>query len=154
MDNLAKQLRKDADAINADISPQLDTRIRASLEAVVQERPESTAPARKETARAPGFWWASSLTGIAAAVVLIVVVNTNTVETPDATLASNPETALQLPDLPRLPLKVEAAMTTSLLEQELENFQSDLQRAAKAVEEDVDRFIDRSEPEAEPAPTP
>ncbi|MEM1174596.1 MAG: anti-sigma factor [Pseudomonadota bacterium] len=159
MDNLAKQLRKDADAINAEVSPQLDSRIRASLEAVTQERPATPAPAR-ETARSPGFWWASSLTGIAAALVLIVVVNTNTVETTDSTVASNDEPVLQLPDLPRLPLNVEAAMTTSLLEQELENFQSDLQRAAKAVEDDVERIIDRGEPEPaetvqpEAAPTP
>ncbi len=152
MDNLAKQLRKDADAIKADISPQLDTRIRASLEAVVQDRPEAATPSRAEPARSPFFWWASSLTGVAAAVVLIVVVNTNTVDAPDTTLASSTEPTLQLPELPRLPLKVEAAMTTSLREQELENFQSDLQRAAKAVEEDVDRIIDRGEPEPEPAP--
>ncbi len=154
MDKLATQLRKDAEAITSEISPQLDTRIRASLQAVQQERPASPAPVRNETARSPGFWWASSLTGIAAAVVLIVVVNTNTVDTTDGTLANTAEPALQLPELPRLPLKVEAAMTTSLLEQELENIQSDLQRAAKAVEEDVDRIIDRGEPDEEATPAP
>ena len=152
MDNLAKKLREDADAIKADISPQLDSRIRASLEAVVQDRPDGPSPVRSEPARSPGFWWASSLTGIAAAALLIVVINTNTVDVQDTTTASNQDAVLQLPELPRLPLNVEAAMTTSLLEKELENFQSDLQRAAKAVEDDVDQIIDRRESEPEPTP--
>ncbi len=150
MDNLAKQLREDAAAINVDISPQLDTRIRASLESVTQEKPQPAT--RPERGRSSGFFLASSLTGLAAAVALIVIVNTNTVETTDSTMAGNSESALQLPELPRLPLRVEEAMTTTPLEQELQNFQSDLQRAAKAVEDDVERIIDRGEPEPETQP--
>ncbi|MEM9402090.1 MAG: hypothetical protein AAGA44_06270 [Pseudomonadota bacterium] len=144
MDNLAKRLRDDAEAIKADVSPQLESRIQASLEAVVQERPATVEAPRTE--RSALFWWASSLTGIAAATALILMVNTNTVDpVADNTVANQVEPALQLPELPRLPLKVEAAMTTTLLEQELENIQSDLQRAAKAVENDVDRIIDRGD---------
>ncbi len=152
MDNLAKQLREDAAAINVDVSPQLDTRIRASLESVTQERPQPAT--RPEPSRSSGFFLASSLTGLAAAVLVIVIVNTNTVETTDGTVADNSGSTLQLPELPRLPLHVEEAMTTSPLEQELQNFQSDLQRAAKAVEDDVERIIDRGEPGPEPETEP
>ena len=156
MDNLAKQLREDAAAINVDVSPQLDTRIRASLESVTQERPQPAT--RPEPGRSSGFFLASSLTGLAAAVLVIVIVNTNTVDTTDETMAGNSNSTLQLPQLPRLPLRVEEAMTAGPLEQELQNFQSDLQRAAKAVEDDVERIIDRGkagqgpEPESEPQP--
>ncbi len=152
MDKLAKQLRQDAAAINADVSPQLDTRIRASLESVTQERPQPAS--RPEPGRSSGFFLASSLTGLAAAVLVIVIVNTNTVETTDETMAGTNDAALQLPQLPRLPLRVEEAMTVSPLEQELQNFQSDLQRAAKAVEDDVERIIDRGEPGSEPESQP
>ena len=53
------------------ISEQLDDRIRASLENI--EPRKARQPERKP--RPPSFWWASSLTGVAAAIALIAIVN-------------------------------------------------------------------------------
>ena len=143
MDKLATQLRKDADDIHVEFSPQLDNRIRASLEAVEQARPPEP-----QVAQSPGFWWASSLTGLAAAVLVIMIVNSDSGPTPAETMAEDTgsDTALQLPELPAFPLKVEQAMTTSPLEQELTNIQSDLEKARQKVEEDVEKLVGSKEP--------
>ena len=108
MDEFANRLRDDAERIRADVSPELERRIRASLESVTPER-----PAPKHAPRPPLFWLASTLTGLAAAIALIVVVN-RPVGEPEATIVvqSPPVT---LPELPRLPLTVQNAMTTSPL---------------------------------------
>ena len=60
MDKLAKQLREDAERIDATISEELDNRIQASLQGVQPERTGGRATA----ARPRWFWWASSLTGV------------------------------------------------------------------------------------------
>ena len=143
MDKLATQLRKDADAIHVDISPQLDHRIRASLEAVKPAKPREP-----EVARSPGFWWASSLTGLAAAVLVIMIANIDSGPQPAETVVDNApvESAPALPDMPAFPLRVEQAMTTSPLQQELTNIRSDLERARQAVEEDVEKLVGTQEP--------
>ena len=59
MDKLARTLRQDAANIDAEISAQLDGRIRASLNAI-----EPEAVRRHKTARRPArFWLASSSAG-------------------------------------------------------------------------------------------
>ena len=60
MDKLASKLREDASRIDAQVSAQLESRIRASLNAI---EPES-ARQRKAARRPISFWLASSLTGI------------------------------------------------------------------------------------------
>ena len=65
MDKLAKQLRDDAGNIECRVSDELDRRILASLEAT---QPDVQA-AQPRIARSPRFWWASSLTGVAAALL-------------------------------------------------------------------------------------
>jgi BMFP domain-containing protein YqiC len=139
MDEFANRLREDATRIRADVNPELERRIRASLESVT---PEKAAP--KRTPRPPLFWLASTLTGLAAAIALIVVINRPISEPAEAVVVQTP---VMLPDLPRLPLKVRNAMTTSPLEQELSNLQSDLEKARRAVKEDVEKVYD-------PADTP
>lgn len=131
MDKLALQLRKDADDIDVDVSPELDNRIRASLQSVTPETPRSSEPRRS-----PLFSWASSLTGLAAAVAVIVVLNLDTPGPEPVPVASN-QPVLELPELPRLPLKAESAMITSPLQKELEDFQADLEKARQEVSEDV-----------------
>jgi hypothetical protein len=129
MDKLGKRLRDDAASIDAEISAELDYRIRASLHGVEPERARpASQPARPYSRR-----WASSLTGIAAAIAVIAIIN---LERPGPEpIVSNPVQPLVLPIIN---LKVEAAMLTSPLQQELEALQSDLRKAEQAVREDVD----------------
>lgn len=132
MDKLAERLRKDAADIHVEVSPELDNRLRASLAGITPEAPRESRPRHSAF-----FWWASSLTGIAAAVVLILLVNTSepvdAVSVPVATTQAD----IDLPELPALPLKAEQAMSISPLEQELDDFQSDLEKARQAVSEDM-----------------
>ena len=71
MDKLAKLLKDDADLIDVEISDELDRRITASLHGVSPEIPEAVTASRRPAI----FWWASSLTGIAAALAVIAIVN-------------------------------------------------------------------------------
>lgn len=132
MDKLAKRLREDAAAIDAPVSPELDYRIRASLEGVVQERPV-------EPTRSLVFWWASSLTGLAAALLVVVLFNVGGgSEEPVPVVNSTPP-----PDrsLPRLPLRTEAAMITSPLQKELDDLAADLRKARDEVASDVESVL-------------
>jgi len=128
MDKLAKQLREDAANIDAEISAELDSRIRASLQNV---KPESSRP---PAARPPWFWWASSLTGVAAALGVIAIIN---LDQP----GPSPQLQVQEPVahivVPEFDLDVEAAMLTSPLAEELARLQADLKRAEEAVRNDV-----------------
>ena len=130
MDDLAKKLRADAEQIEVSISPQLEDRIRASLESATQDRPE---PVSKTQSRS--FWWASSLTGIAAAVAVIAIVN---ISGPD------PEVAVTQPPPPSLSasgidFNLKPAVLTQTLEQELQDIQSDFRKAEQAVREDLEQ---------------
>lgn len=133
MDKLAKRLREDAERIDATISPELDDRIRASLQGV---RPETT----RSPASAAGprwFWLASTLTGAAAAVAAIVIINLRAPD-PVPVTAETPVPPLVLPDIE---WHAEAAVLTSPLEQEIEDLQSDLRKAEEVVKEDIDRLF-------------
>ena len=130
MDKLANQLREDAAGIEAQISEELDNRIRASLQNVTPE----SARQRPRAARSPAFWWASSLTGVAAALGVIAVINL------DRT-APSPQNQVPEPTahivVPAIDLEIEAAMLTSPLTEELARLQADLERAEEAVRNDV-----------------
>ena len=128
MDELTRRLRDDAALIKADISPELDDRIRASLEGVVPEQPQKVRPVRTRS-----LWWASSLTGVAAAVAVIVVVNLFGNDPAPA-----PETVAggQTIEVPRLDLRVETAVLTGPLTEEMEALQADLEKAEKVLRED------------------
>ena len=129
MDKLAKRLRDDADRIEVEVSDELDRRIEASLHGVSPAREPQQAPA----ARPPWFWVASTVTGVAAALAVIAIVNLQVpdpVEVPPATMVAE-----ELP--PVIDLNAEAAMLTRPLEQELENLQSDLRKAEEKVKRDI-----------------
>lgn len=126
MDKLAKQLRDDAERINVSVSDELDQRIQASLRAVTPAT-ERQAP----RARSPLFWLASTLTGVAAALAIIAVVNMQETEQP----VVPPVTVAELP--PVIDLNMEAAMLTAPLQQELEALQSDLKKAEEKVKRDI-----------------
>jgi hypothetical protein len=133
MDRFTSKLREDAASIDAEISAQLDSRIQASLNAI-----EPEVSRQRETPRRPvSFWLASSLTGIAAALAVIAVLNLGDTPEPVAVpqvAASTPAPSIAVP---ALDLEVEAAMLTSPLAQELEDLQADLKKAEEIVRGDV-----------------
>ena len=129
MDKLAKRLRHDAENIDAKVSDELDRRIRASLNGVT---PATDSQASTPPARPAGFWWASSLTGIVAAVVVIAIINSQQdVPVPQATPANI------FAAVPTIDLNAETAVMTSPLQQELDALQSDIRKAEKLVREEV-----------------
>ena len=128
MDKLAKQLRTDAERIDVHISDELDRRIDASLRAVTPETPA----VRAETRRPPYFWWASTLTGVAAAIAVIVIVNWQVPEEPISATPANIVAAV-----PTIDLKAESAMLTEPLQEELDKLQSDLKKAEEKVKRDI-----------------
>jgi len=134
MDEFENRLKRDAEEIRVGISPELRTRIDASLRATEQIRPVPES-------RAPGMnpWWASSLTGLAAAGIVIVLINWNhpTNElVPVEAVASVPDNINQNQGLYRPQLKT--ADFTRPLDEELIRLQADIERARKNVREDID----------------
>ncbi len=135
MDKLGERLRDDAASIDAEISAELDHRIQASLQGVAPERARPVS----QPARPYSFWWASSLTGIAAAIAVIAIINLERpAPEPIAGNSVKPLVSVQPPVMPGIDLKAEAAMLTSPLQQELEALQSDLEKAEQAVRENVE----------------
>ncbi len=137
MDEFEKRLKRDADAVKAEISPELRSRINASLRGVEPIRP--VAAARPASAR---LWWASSLTGLAAVVALVLIGFLNK---PESTGVQEIEVVEQtvppMPtDLPLLApeLDIRSADFVSPLEEELLKLRSDLEKARENVREDVD----------------
>lgn len=131
MDKLAKRLRDDADQIECTVSPELDDRIQASLRGITPAEPQASLKSKPFS-----LWWASSLTGAAAAIVLIVIANLNAPEViPEVVDATRP---LQMPGIQ---WQARTAVLTSPLEQEIEDLQSDLKKAEEAVKQDIERLF-------------
>jgi hypothetical protein len=134
MDKLAKQLREDAATIDAEVSAQLDSRIQASLGAIGPE----AAPRQREPRRRPvSFWLASSLTGAAATLAVIAILNIVDTNEPAAVPRTVADNTPQPIEIPVIDLDVEAATLTGPLEQELEDLQADLRKAQEVVRGDV-----------------
>jgi len=129
MDKLANRLKEDADRIEVTVSENLDYRIQASLQGVT---PEGEARPRRERARPLGFWWASSLTGIAAAAAVIVIMNMQQSEEPPAVQPVD-----VVATVPAFDLKAETAALTNPLQQELVNLQADIKKAEEKVKKDI-----------------
>ena len=140
MDNLERRLAEDAARIEARVSPELDARLQAAL------RAPRVAPAAHR-----GFgtrlWLAASLTGVAAAVVAIMLVNLrvnlppNLANEPspqraDAVAYSVPEYVSELER--QFPLRAKTAQMTTPLEDELKHLRSDLEKARENVEQDLE----------------
>lgn len=132
MDNLANQLKADAAAIEVQVSDELDRRIGASLQGVTPEKP-TTPPVHR---RPPLFWWASSLTGVAAALAVIAIVNSQSqvgedgVETPGMS-------PVAVANTPIIDWNAESAMLTRPLQQELEDLQSDIKKAEEKLKQEI-----------------
>ena len=133
MDKLAKRLREDAERIECSVSEELDKRIQASLRAT---EPEPVKPAGRGS-RPVLYWWASSLTGVAAALAVIALVNLRAPEV----VPDSPDPAVAPLILPTIKWNAETAVLTSPLEQEIDDLQSDLEKAEEAVRQDIERLF-------------
>ena len=130
MDKLAKQLRADAANINVEVSVELEDRIRASLHSVAPERMrEREAPQRPRST-----WWASSLTGIAAVTIVIVLLNLDQPEPPVVDIATQAGNIFQ----PQL--IISPAVMTAPLRKELEDLEADLKKAEEVVRKEIGLF--------------
>ncbi len=127
MDKLAQQLRTDAGRIEVQVSEELDARIVASLRAVTP-RDEATGVEKRQRAM---LWWASGLTGVAAAAAVIAIVNWQEPPVPAATPVD------MLAGMPLVDLRAETAMMTGPLQEELDKLQSDIRKAEQRVREDI-----------------
>ncbi len=134
MDKLTRRMREDAAQIRAEVSPELDARIRASLEAAEPVREETPKPAP----RAASMWWWSSLVGATGALAVIVFLNIGS-ETPGPAPTEVVDSAIP-PSL-----NIQRAVMTAPLEQELENLESDLRKAEEALREDLGIFAREEE---------
>jgi len=132
MDKLAKRLREDADQIEILISPELENRIEASLRSVTQDGGMPV-----QSRQSASFWWASSLTGVAATLVIVAVVNLSGPE-PEVGITEPPQ---QTFSVPRFDWKPKTAMLTETLEQELVDIQSDLKKAEQTVRDDIGEIM-------------
>lgn len=132
-ERLEKRLRDDAAEIRAQVSPQLEARIRYALRVsrpVPQARSEFSWP----------LWLAASLSGAAVATVAVVAVSLSRTdgrpnEAPEPVAYSVPEYARELER--QFPLNVENADLTAPLDDELEKLRADLERARQSVEQDL-----------------
>ena len=133
MDSLADTLKRDAERIDVDISPELERRIAASLQGLeALPRPQPVAAPRPAS-----FWWASALSGVAAALVIVAVVNFRAMNTGFAPTDNGVSPVVDLQTVPSLDLKAESAVLTEPLQQELLALQADLKKAEAKVKEDI-----------------
>ena len=132
MDNLEKRLKDDAGLIRAEMSAEMQERIRASLQST---QPVSPNPKKPES-RGMSLWLTSSLSGLAAAALIIVLVNWSTPIKPNGDMDSMPSVPSLSEQIP-FPLSAETAEWTAPLEEELRNLQSDLEKARENVERDL-----------------
>ncbi|MBT8100603.1 MAG: hypothetical protein KJO82_12680 [Gammaproteobacteria bacterium] len=128
MDKLKQALQEDAAQINIEVSPELDARLQASIRNAGAVVPEAPAP----RGNAWSFGWASALTGAAAAVLLLVVVNLDRPEPPASAVPPLDQLHVAVPSL-----NAETAVFTAPLKKELENLESDLRKAEQAVKREI-----------------
>lgn len=133
MDKIEKRLKDDAALFDAVISPELRERIRNSVEST---RPVDSMQGRT---RIPGMtrWWASGLTGLAAAGLVIVLVNWKSPPEPVEDIAGAVPPGAILSLQRRFPLNARTAEWTAPLQEEMKNLQSDLEKARVNVERDL-----------------
>ena len=134
MDRLEQRLKQDAGEIQAEISRELQSRIDASLHNAGQSR---SIPA--EDRQTTTLWWASSLTGLVTAALVIMWLNWNSAGTRPVEVAHE-YSAVPQPSIPiygRVPLKTRTADLTTPLGEELLHLQADIEKARSNVERDI-----------------
>lgn len=135
MDELNRRLKEDAANVRADVSDELSARIEASVRATDR----ALAPVPR-----PGFgyslWWISSLTGVAAAFLIIALLDRDEVAAPSAPVEPAIAVVVPRPDVRlqnEFPLRAETAVLTEPLEEELEKLRSDIEKARDGLEQDI-----------------
>jgi len=133
MDKLAEQLRLDAGRIDVTISDDLERRIDASLQATspLPVRLEFSAPGRVK------LWWASSLTGATAALLIIAFADFSGEPDMVPVRATAISPVAERPDIPVIEWQTQSAMLTSPLRQELEDLQADVRLAEQIVRREI-----------------
>lgn len=134
MTKLERRLKEDAARIEAEVTPALESR----LATAVRGARRLPRPGRAGELSFP-LWLAGSLTGVAGAILVVVLMNrTQTAgEQPDAAVArAVPEYVHRFEQT--VPLYAETADLTGPLEEELRNLRSDIERARENVERDLD----------------
>lgn len=133
MNDLDKRLKDDARNIRSDVSPELQRRLKATVEAT--ERLPLTPERGKTTG---SLWFASSLTGLAAAIAVIALLNWDRgqIEPSPVRIADTPSASTQ-EEFRGFPLNAQTADLTEPLEEELLNLQADLEKARESVEKDL-----------------
>ena len=145
MDELKARLKRDAEQIDARLAPDLEVRIDAALHAARERTSVSGRRPASGHSISGANWLFASLTGMAAALLLIVIMNWNGQEEPGTSgLVVENEASDEERSLPldwnvseSLSLQIRPADLTSPLEKELENLRSDLEKARENVERDV-----------------
>jgi hypothetical protein len=132
MDKIEDALRRDAARIEVAVSPELDERIRASLESARSSSRKHALPEKNSLS----LWWASGLTGIAATLLVVVVLNVRQPAT-QAILADLPAQQSGVMSVERPLLNMEAAVFTAPLEDELSKLESDLKKAEQLVRDEL-----------------
>lgn len=137
MDEFEKRLKRDAENIETGISPQLRQRIDASLCGT-----ERIKPVPESRAGSFNIWWTSSLTGLAAVIIVIVLINWNRpvaepVPVEPVAERTVPAAIEELHGLnpPRL---IKTADFTTPLEEELAKLQADIEKARATVRKDIE----------------
>ena len=142
MDELKTRMKQDADAIRTETTPELRARIDASLYSAREAIP----PSPITTNRSSSLWWASSITGLTAAILIVLLTNWHKPVEPEvrdisADTQMPSDSPVSLPEGwpmgDEFLLNVESADLTRSLEDELINLQSDLEKAKENVERDV-----------------
>jgi len=143
-DDFSRRLRQDAEAIEVDVSPAWKTRMQASLESSEFTGRAQAAPPPGSTAK---LWLASSLSGLAVAAVIIVLVSRlggETAPVPDTSqaVADSSKFGRTVPasvssDWLAPELDVRTAEFTEPLRVELDRLGIDFERARESVESDL-----------------
>ncbi len=137
MDEFERRLKRDAEDIHIEITPEFRERIDASLRGT--KRIKAVPDMRTSGIN---LWWASSLTGLAAAVIVVVLINWNRpvaepVPVEPVAKRTVPAAIDELQGLspPRL---IKTAEFTTPLEEELARLQADIERARASVRKDIE----------------
>lgn len=135
MDKLERELKRDAEAIRADVSPELAARLDASIRATVP-----VAGKRRRSRTAFAWWWLSSLSGVAAVFLLIVFLNRG--ESPSVvpdgqTPVADDQRPVTVVPIGDVPLEVRTVEFAEPLADELENLKSDLEKAREKLASDL-----------------
>ncbi len=132
MDKLAEQLRHDAEAIEVEFSAEFERRLTASLSSA-EPLQRVSEPARRSSI----FWWASSLTGATAAILMMVLINEPSGERAPETADRGVSPVPMLAEGPRIDWQTESAMLIGPLQQELDALQSDIKKAEQKVKQEI-----------------